>query len=106
MQLAERMAHLNKLSTETRTPRAQLRKDIAALDVRDGRNRAALVLEDPPPFCSTMLVDQLLGSVRRLGPFKVQEMLRVAGISQRRRRRVGELTDHERAVLVELLRAR
>lgn len=86
-----------------RYARAALRRETAALPYGQGRALVADVLENPPEFVLTARVFDVLRWPRYLGPGHARSILALAGCSDLRR--VSELTERQRGVLAERLRA-
>lgn len=96
----QRMAAL-RFGNEIRCGRAEVRRQIAGLPTREGRRRAAEVIQNPGRACEGMSVYHLLVSCRQVGPRLATRMLVRARVGQHKR--LEELTDRQRTVLVELL---
>jgi hypothetical protein len=67
------------------------------------RELLADVLSDPPEDLCGMVVGDLIGACRRVGPVAIGRYLRAAEVSSTRR--VGDLTARQRSVLIGVLRA-
>jgi len=92
------------LANHTRLERCRIKREIKQADsARISRLRCAKFLEDRPAVIGGMRVAELLLACRRMGGVKVDQILRVAGVSSFRL--VSDLTDRQRGVLVRELRS-
>jgi len=83
------------LANEMRTARRLLKVSIARWPWREV---LPVVLADPPVAAVGMRVPELLRAGRRVGEVRVTRWLRAVGVSPYRR--VGSLTERERAALI------
>jgi hypothetical protein len=83
-------------ANEVRRARARLKQGL-----REGEVRLAEILVLPADYLSTAEVFDLLVAVPKVGPVKAARLLNMAGVGQSKR--VGGLSDRQRASLVELL---
>jgi hypothetical protein len=83
-------------ANEIRTARAVLRRDLKA-----GNESIVAVLEDPPAWCETAHVIDLLLAVPKFGQVKVHRVLSQCCVSSRKT--IGGLSDRQRADLIALL---
>lgn len=98
--LAQKMAAL-EAGNRIRSRRAEVRREIGSLPMQASRRRAAAVLADPEPACEGMTVYHLLMACYRLGHGTATRTLIRTGIPQHKR--LSELTDRQRQVLVACL---
>lgn len=94
--LQQRRAAL-RLANETRSRRAQLKRDLKA-----GRARLVDLLADPPEYLETMKVGDLLISTPKWGQVKARKALRACEISPSRT--VGGVSPRQRKWLVAWIR--
>jgi hypothetical protein len=83
-------------ANEVRVARARLKRGVAA-----GRIELARVLADPPACALTAKVRELLLVVPRIGPVRADRALARCRIAHTKK--LGGLSDRQRAELIELL---
>ena len=83
-------------ANEVRSARAHLKRDLAA-----GRIDLVRVLNDPPVCVHTAMVRDLLLSVPKVGPARVNRAFAQCRIADTKT--VGGLSDRQRAALIRLL---
>ena len=89
-------------ANQVRSVNATLKRNIAAQDFDTGKLMVREAIGNPPVELKSVRVYDLLCSLRKVGSFKADRYLRRANVSPRRR--IGELTDHERMRLDLVLR--
>jgi hypothetical protein len=103
--LESRMANLEH-ANETRRAIAKIKANIAVLSPAVGRRTVAGLLREPSVWVALMRVEVLLGSVRRLGPVAVADLLRFPVGVRSHDRRVQDLSERQRLMLAERLERR
>ena len=79
---------------------AALRRKLKAMDYRDSARKAAKVLRSPTSHQQRMKLGYLLNSIHRMGPRRIRQLCRDAGVpSGFLQRRLSELTDRQREAL-------
>ena len=96
-----------RVANERRMAIARLRNSLGELSYRDGLARVADLLESDDGDVGAMRISHLLSGCYRVGPAKVEELLRHAGgrlgpVSPSRK--VRDLTDRQRRDLCGVLR--
>ncbi len=84
-------------ANETRSARAQLKRDLAS-----GRIELARILARPPEFAKTAKVLDLLLFLPKVGPVKAGRMLAQCRIAHAKT--LGGLSDRQRAAMIDLFR--
>lgn len=81
---------------------ARVKGEIAALSRTDGALRVAALLRDPDDAAGAVRLDDLIASIRRVGPRQTVRLLRGCAISATARRyRVRELSARQRGLLAD-----
>ena len=91
--LTDRLARANRV----RHARAEWKREVTVEGVMDA-------LTDPPEWLETASVEEVLRTIPKIGPVKVREILRSAGIGDAAK--LGGLTERQRTELVGVLRDR
>ena len=97
-QREDALANANKV----RVARAAWKREVRELDHTDGILLAIDVLQNTPAWFGTMKVTDLLCSVRKFGPYTVQQLLGRLAISERKT--VGGLTHRQKHILLTALK--
>lgn len=95
-------AALNR-ANEIRFKRGAIKRELKSLPRPEAMAMLADVLEQPPPCCVNATPFELLCAVRLVGRYYALSWLRRAGVPEHRR--ISELTERQRGVLADLLRA-
>jgi len=83
-------------ANQVRSARAKLKQDL-----REGKVHLEQILATPPGYLASAEIFDLLVAVPKIGPAKAGRLLSIAGISPSKR--VVELSERQRARLIELL---
>lgn len=92
-----------ELARFIKSKRRELRVELRALGARDGANRAADLLADPPDWIAKLPVKDLLRMVPRIGVESATLVLAASGCPDRRR--VEDLTLRQNEAVRSALRA-
>lgn len=101
MTLAQKNAALEK-AQHIRLRRAEIKREIAAAGPK-GTEMAADLILDPPVELESMRVAGLLQAIYRMGQDRAFRLVNRLGMSESRP--IGKLTDRQREVLAEALKA-
>lgn len=94
--LVQRMDAL-EVANDVRTRRARLKKDLRA-----GRTTIQDVLLEPPEWCATAKLMDVLLATPKYGRVKVNKLLRTVGVSPSKT--VGGLSQRQRTEIVSMIR--
>ena len=91
-----------RLANTVRRERAELRTEVAALSHEEGRERVAVLLENPPALLLSMRVVDVLAWADHVGPCHARRFMSAARVSLSRT--VDFTTDRQRKALAACLR--
>lgn len=91
-----------KQANEVRSITAALKRSVAGQDSATGKLMVREAIGNPPAELSTVRVHALVRSINRIGERKTDTLMKRANVSPRRR--LGELTAHERMRMDLVLR--